>query len=70
MSDALKKKKTRIGEIGDLCGIPASTGKISLVHLPIVTEVDLFVKKLSVYLSMYSRMPLTLRLCSSRGCDT
>ena len=35
-----------------------------------VTDVDLSFKKLSVHLTMYSGMPLDLRLCSSRGWDT
>ena len=68
ISDALKNKN-RIGEIGDPCGILASTGKILVVLLPMVIEVDLSVRKLSVHLRMYSGTLLTLRLCNSQRCD-
>ena len=66
MSGVLKNKKS-IGEIRDPCGIPAWIGKMSLVRLPSVIEVDLSVKKLLVHWAIYSETPLDLRLCSSRG---
>ena len=63
------KNKNRIREIENLYGIHASTGRILVILLPMVIEVDLFVKKLSVYLKMYSKTLLVLKLCNSQGCD-
>lgn len=45
LSGALKKRRS-VGEVGDPWEIPVSTGRISLVFLPIFIDVDLTFRKL------------------------
>ena len=59
ISRALKKRK-RIGEIGDLWGIPVFIKNILLVFLPIVNKVDRPPRKFSVYLMMMMMMMIMM----------